>query len=316
VPACSIAVGALTWFLLSRPPSVSTWCELESQRYGTVGQPFHVKVTLRKPLSAQDVHFDLHWATHRREPRGFLTGATLIQSNVQTATLEAMVSIPTRYDLGYVYAVVFVSANGAWADHALAATSEQITVHQESSSPANTTLYPLLVYDENPVEPVVVHESRRVRFCIAVLWLASVAALRRIPNEPAVRGLSTACLLAASWELLAGERVLTTMLRNLILERELYYERHAFQTFATSIVVATFVGLVALTPCSTRVPLWRNPWVGCWIYAGTAMAGLISLHAVDALLAATVMGLSAKQILSLGAAFATLVAALRIQPFR
>ena len=126
VPACSIAVGAFTWFLLSRPPAVSTWCVLESQRYATVGQPFRVKVTLRRPLSAHDVHLDLHWATHRREPRGFLTGVTLIQSNVQTATLEAMVSIPTRYDVGYVYAVVFVSANGAWVDHALAATSDQI----------------------------------------------------------------------------------------------------------------------------------------------------------------------------------------------
>jgi hypothetical protein len=309
-----VALGALVWFLLSRPPSASAWCALESHRYATVGEPLQIRVTLRQPLSANDVHVDLHWATVRREPRGFLVEATLTPSNVRAATLDATMRLPAQEDLGYVHAVVFVSPTGKWTDRTWTATSEPIAVHQASSAPVTTSLYPLFVMDEKGPEPVVVHDSPVVRICISVLWLTSVMALRRVRREPGATSVMVACFLAAIWELVPVERALSGIVRSWTLEHRLYYERQAFQTVATTIVITAAAGLLALTIFGAHRRVWRNASVGLMIYAGIAITSSISLHAVDAVLATTVAGLSANETVRLGAAFVTLVATVQIRP--
>jgi hypothetical protein len=310
---CLLSVGALTWLFLSRPPSPSVWCALESQSYGTVGQPFHVRVTLRKPLSAQDVKIDLHWATVRTERRGFLIGATHTPGSGRALTLDVTVDVPARDALGYIYAVVFVSPTASWADHTLAAISEPVVVHRAASAPASATLHPLAVYDENDSSTVAPTDSRVVRICIALSWLLSAAACWRLRHQPGVHPLIVSCVVAASWELSSVERVLASSARNFMFEQGLYYGRQTFQIITTTIVVTSTAGLALFTLGRARGPSLRAAWIGFWLYAGTAIAGLISLHNVDALLAATVAGVSAQQIARLSAAFIAFLVTMRIR---
>jgi hypothetical protein len=277
-----------------------------------VGEPFHIKVTLRQPISLNDVRVDLHWATGRREPRGFLVEAAL--TSEETATLDATVRIPSRADLGFVQVVVFVSPSGMWADHTLAATSEQIAVRHVSSAPASSVLNPLAVYDDTATDPAVPADSYVLNICITLLWLTSVVVLRRHSTEPGAAPLLVACLLAASWELLPIEGALSRSARSVMLEQGLYYQRQAFQVFASTVVIATVAGFVALTTGGNRV--WRLAWIGFWIWTGITLIGLISLHAVDKVLAMNAAGLSASGVARLGAAVGTLVVLLRFEANR
>lgn len=154
-----------------------------------VALPLPIRVTLTDPPPGAWLTLDLHGATPRREPRGFVGQGGSQRVDPETRTYAFAAPVIAEGDLGSVTAIVFLSRSGRWADRTAVAATEPDPVCAGDTG----ALQPLPAYDRSdpvgrPQEP-----SPTLRVAIAALWLLA----RRPPVARAKRRAAAALWLYA-----------------------------------------------------------------------------------------------------------------------
>jgi hypothetical protein len=300
-----LGFGTVFWRGFVSPAPPAAWLRVEAPPTAIAGQTFPVQVIVDAPEDDW-IAIDLHWASTRREPRGFLSEGPRqrVDGRASAYTFELPVAVPD--DLGHVSVVIFLSPTGRWDDRTAAATTAFVPVQTRG---APEPLAPLPAYDLVRVEGPIATPSSWLRHTLGVLWLASGILLWRGRRRGALAGLAVACLLAALWELSNAEGALAAAVRTAAFAHRLYYERSWLQDGITlGIVAATVAGMVwtLAQPSAHRAPFVRAALV---LYAGIALASLVSLHATDRLLAWPVASIPFAQLAKLAIALTVLALA-------
>ena len=309
----SCGVGA--WFWLNAPGETAAWLKVEGPRIAVVGQPFVLRITTNSATPAGVLSADLHWSTTRHENRRFLSQGIAQPVEARGATLIFPVAVPTREDLGYVRAVVYIGPTSRWQERIEAATSEFISVVSVAAAArGGAESREIAMFDQRPDPAPFRQDSRFAQALIATFWAA--AALwwwERRKTPPGLgdgdgaatqnwRVPASFCFGAAVWEALPLEGIIGEWARAFAINHRWYDERVGFQVVITSLIIVAAFGLIAAMWARNRNGASRCVWLGLGCYAGVSLASLVSLHKVDAVLAATIRGISVLQWVQVAAA--------------
>ena len=312
-----LGLGLCTWFVFRPSQPQAAWITVEAQRTATIGQPLLLRVTTNSKTPEGILAVDLHWSNARREYRGVLSGATSQRVKAGKTTLTYYLPVPPRKDMAFVRAIIYTGPTRRWDTRTAAATSEPIwIVSTKERSPQDDELRRLAVYDQKPSPSAIRQDSPTIQAAIAILWMAGMALWWRrgaSSPEPGSNGLKStawfsdrsaalACLVAATWEALPIEERLGQWARAYAVDHGWYGDRAAYQLVFTCVIVMGAAGLSAIAWIRNRDWAHRFTWLGLGAYSGLTLASLLSLHQVDALLAKTVLSLSALQCGQLAAA--------------
>ena len=304
-----LAIGTGTWFWLNAPGETAAWLKVEGPRVAVVGQPFVLRIATNSATPAGVLSADLHWSTTRHENRGFLSQATAQPVPTPGSTLTFSVPVPTREDIGYARAVVYAGPTSSWQERVEAATSEFISVVSVGEAAREgAESREIAMFDQRPDPAPIRQDSGFVRALIATLWAAATAmwwrerreSLRGFGNDGGVAGQSwrmlvILCLGATLWEVLPLEGAIGEWARALAISHRWYGERVGFQVVFTSLIIVVIIGSIAVMWARNRDGARRCVWLGLGGYAGVSLVSLLSLHKVDVLLAARILGISTLQ---------------------
>lgn len=121
---------------------------------------------------------------------------------------------------------------------------------------------------------------------------------------------------AAVWEFSNAELALAGHVRTAALEHRLYYERFWLQEGVTLAIVAAAIVLIALALLRSRVRRTGLVRAALWLYAAISLAGLVSFHEIDRLLASPIFSIPLAQVAKLWIAVAIPVCGQRPFPTR
>ena len=296
------------WFgwIQSRPPAA--WLHVEAPRQAIVGESFPVRVTLRNPESGTRLGVDLHWASSRREPRGFLATSPRQAVEERERTYRFDLPVAPREDLGNLFAIVFLSPSGRWDDRTAAVETPLVPVRTSGTLGA---LEAIPVHSLTRGAVPLASAAPSLRWAIAALWFLTGFRLWRHRGSGGAGWLALACLVAALWELANAEVALAGFARVAALDQRLYAYRHWLQSGATLAIVSLTIVLVITT--LLRAPVRNAAFLvaALWLYAGISLASLVSFHETDRWLASPVFTVPFAQVAKLGIAVGTLGFGLR-----
>lgn len=317
-----LVLSALAWVALAPPRAPATWLRVEAPPAVIVGQSVPVRIHLDTPPAATRLGVDLHWATARRKPRGFLSHSPAQRVDARRSTYTFELSAPSRDEIGHVYAVIFLSPSGDWEDRSAVATSALIPVRIAG---AREPVGPIPVYDSARDAAPVAAPVPAGRRAIAGLWLLSGLHFwrrhrrgsqrgreRTGPRQSRSVGLAVACLAAGVWELSNAESSLVHAARSAALESLFYFERSGPQRAAALALLAIAAGLIVWTLRRSPVHATDFAQAGLWLYAGLSLVSLLSLHQTDRLLASTLVSFPVAQVVKFAIAVAIFACALAV----
>lgn len=297
-----LLVAAGTWGLLTHPKPQADWLRVEAPVRMAPGETVILKVTPIGMEAGLLLNLDLHGTTTRHRPLR-VVGSGRPQRIAIGQTLEFRITLSTRPDLADAHAIIYVSANGRWADRVRVAKSEPIPV--EAAATSDRELRPLSVHDHTPDPEIPRVELPGLRWLLVILWLilAGVLTARfRKPTPGLERGrtlaLIAACLAIAGSEIFRLEPFASELARQFARKYDLYDGRLLPQQIAivfTVVVVASLAAFILFKARNRRLVL------GLLAHAGIAAAAILSLHEMDALLFATIGGAPIEQLAKMSA---------------
>lgn len=283
-------VVAVAVFVFRNEPEAA-WLRVDASAAVRAGEPFVVTVTLLEPADGAFLGVDLHaTGASDRHVRVVAAGTSQAVGGGQRTFRFALVP-REPFDVARVHAIVFLSRSGPWSDAFRVARSESLAVVRGTPRTQDRVARPLRVHDQDGTAATDVATAPLVRTAIAALWLGAAFVAGRTWRK-ATPGTAAAvfvvvCLALAAWEGLAAGAWLSDHARPLARAAGLYDGRRIVQQLAT-IALAGGIGVLAL------VALRRAQWppglalAGIALYAVVALAGMLSLHEVDRLLASAV----------------------------
>jgi hypothetical protein len=231
--------------------------------------------------------------------------AQRIESAPQTLTF----TVPLRDDpaVAKVWALVVLSAAGDWGSQTMLARSEPITV-RGGATPA--AIGPLALHDLVS-QPKIEESGIGSRAIVASVWLAASLLFWRRQRSHDGRStvvLAAICLGLAAFELSGVGPRLQAAARAFVQHQHLYDQRRLAQRIASVTVLLVCAAVTVWFLRRRRhVPAFAIAGIG--LYAAVALLGMLSLHEADRLLGERVLLLPLGDVLRLGAALLTLVAA-------
>jgi hypothetical protein len=305
--------AVLLWLALQAARPRAHWLTVEGPDVAPVGSALRIRVCLAAAEASGYLDFDLHGATSRREPRGYLAGAGARQLDSARTNFEFAIPVPDRPGVTYLHGIVYLSPTGRWGDRTRVAETEIIPVVRNSPVTEERRSVRWGVYAPESVVPKVAADRSGVRgvtsglFALAGGWIGRSVIRSRASDRS--RGLSrgqawlvVACLVACVWEAFGLGAWTIHHLRLAARFHGLYGWREGPQRVATVAAVTLAFGLGFRLARSGTPPSLR--WVGfAWVaWLGLASVGTLSLHAVDQLAGWTPLGVPMFQLARLGAA--------------
>lgn len=288
---CFVSLVAVLWFWLGRWSEVE-WLTVEGPAHVVVGEPVQLRVHLMRAEPEALLCADLHWASDRNTPEGFLAAGDAKAAVHSGGTFDFRIPVPARDHLRFVNGIIYLSPDGQWSNHTFVATTDliPITLTRDGQAPV-LVQWPLrqLAEDFARIAP---SRSPLLRWAIGLSWLLAAAVLfrrlrqaRHFPAQVTMLPrwglvLAVGFVLAGVWELAGLENLLGNQARSLARAEDLYYPRAIFQKLVIAVTVAAaVVGLgAAWRKCVAR------PWLLAFgLYLTATLVNLLSLHAVDQL---------------------------------
>lgn len=286
---CFVSLVAALWFWLGRWGEVA-WLTVEGPTHVVVGEPVQLRVHLTRGEQDALLCADLHWASDRNTPEGFLAAGDAKVAVHSGGTFDFRVPVPARDNLRFVNGIIYLSPDGQWSNHTFVATTELIPITRTRDGRAPVLVrWPLrqLAEDFARIAP---SRSPLLRWATGLTWLLAAAVLVRqlrparnvsMQHTKIPRGLMTVAAgfaLAGIWELAGLENLLGNQARSLARAEDLYYPRATFQKLVIAVTIAAaLVGLaLAWRKCVAR------PWLLAFgLYLAVTLVNLLSLHVVD-----------------------------------
>ena len=255
-----------------------------------VGESVQLRVHLTRAEPEALLCADLHWASDRNTPEGFLAAGDSKAAVKSGGTFDFRIPVPARENLRFVNGIIYLSPDGQWSHHTFVATTDLIPITLTRADQAPVLVrWPLrqLAEDFDRINPT---KSPVLRWAVGLAWLLAAAVLvrrlQRARNVPAPGTmisrwgllLAAGFALAGVWELAGLENLLGHQARSLARAEDLYYPRAIFQKLVIAVTIAAaLVGLaLAWRKCVAR------PWLlGLGLYLTVTLVNLLSLHVVD-----------------------------------
>ncbi|MCC6234588.1 MAG: hypothetical protein IT580_18240, partial [Verrucomicrobiales bacterium] len=295
---CALGTGILLgWLLIFGPLNPhATWAQLEAPPQAVAGAPFPVRVRIEASPSGRFVTVDLHARGPGKTARRVLLSAPPQPVPSPNDWLDFPFTIPGTTDVTSLICVVYLSSNGAWANHLDAAHSRPIPLAQASpgSPAASPRRLPLLPLTPPTNAPAAGSLSLRLAGCALVMF-AAWRLHRRTPGLPLPAHASprhTHFDSARRWTLALGlgaltialqlDLVLTSVARGIATSLDLYDRRQSLQMVLAVLCIAA---LVAWVPLVLRAPagagVGRGIRVAFIAWLGLYALGAVSLHGID-----------------------------------
>lgn len=297
-------IGALTWFALHRGPTPATWLSVRAATPAVVGQELPVDVELAPEALPRDAEalmlaVDIHGLASRRKRLGYLAGASPQMLSAVGGDLHFSVPLPNNPRIEAIHLVIFTSPTGGWFRRVRAARSEVIPVRTAASNAKPPQFRDIEMVDITPDPPAVVERAPAIRLFVTAGWcvLAGIWWLRR--SRTGWRLLAVAAVATAVLELLPLEHLVADRGRELAVQHDWYELRAGYQQFATLLLVMGTAAIGIWAWEHTRDHARRLALGGLALNAGVLLAATVSLHDVDALLAAGFAGVSLLQVIQL-----------------
>lgn len=311
-----LAMTVAVWWALNYLEPRADWLRVESVRVATTNAPLPLRIKLSPSVQSGYLCADLHWATRRHSPQGFLAAGGIKLVPRPDGVFDFSVPVPARPGMRFVMGVIYLSPTGNWSDRTRAAITRVIPVNTNGIPVLPSVLEPLPVKPLNESPVVRPPPSAFPRILTALIFL--LAAVKAVTNGRSASvyqtnggqtkrwwwAVASAFVLASLWELFDLETMVGDQARAMARAGDFYYPRVFLQKNAISFVTAaTMISLV-------RIWRMQPPYrAGLWffgLYLGLAAVNLLSLHAIDQVAERSWHGLALIQALKLGCAGLTL----------
>jgi len=289
LPAVIAAIVVGVGIVLSGKGPPAPWLRVDAPGAMSVGRPFVATVTLLEPLDGLFLNFDLHGLDARRNPLHCVVAGPSEAVVAGKSTYAFTLVLSERPDVDRVHAVVFLSRTGRWGDMVRVARSESFPVVRGASDHASGRVAPLAVYDPAK-EPVIdVPNPPAARALIALIWLVGAVTAgvtwRRTPASRTAPALVVLCIFLVFWEGMAAGAWIEAASRAAARSSGVYQLRQTFQQFATLVVVLA-VGVGAAVGLRRRRRSMSTLILsGLALYGAVTVAGMLSFHEIDRVLA-------------------------------
>ncbi len=303
-----LVTGLAVLVLRDEPPA--TWLTARAPAAAQADQAFIATVTLLDPMNGTYLNFDLHGQDTRHRPLRCVAAGTSVP--VSSARREYTFALTTRDQAGLdrVHAVIYLSRTGSWSDRLRVARSESFPVVRAGPGETAGTGDPIpLVVHEQVSDPAIdVPNPPAVRLLGFLLWGAAAVGAgfvwRRVPPPRGWPLLTLVVAATAVWEVTATGTALASLARHAAQANDVYEMRRGFQQIATATALGLLGVIAAVGMRRSRRPLPALALAGLGLYAVVALAGMLSLHEVDRVLAWSVGPWPLAAVLRLGAACA------------
>ncbi len=291
---CFVSIAAGFWFWLGRLEHLD-WLRVEGPTHIVVGEPVTLRVHVARLEADAVLCVDLHWASDRNTPMGFLAEGEPRAVGKTGATFDFTLPVPTRDNLRFVNGIIYLSSDGDWNNHTFVAATDLIPMTTARGVQA-TGLVRLPVRQLAEVPPrVTPPNSSLLRWATGLVWLFCVVVLGRQFSGPAIGAsrrrflFAVGFALAGIWELAGFENTLGNWARSHARAEDVYYLRVIFQTAMISLTVAVAITWLGFGGQRRAIPLW---WLSFGFYLAIATVNLFSLHAIDQYATASWHGLT------------------------
>lgn len=286
---CFAGIAAGLWFWFGRLEHID-WLRVDGPPHAVVGEPVTLRVHVTQLEAEAMLCVDLHWASDRNTPMGFLAAGKPRAVGKTGASFDFTIPIPTRNNLRFVNGIIYLSPDGDWNNHTFAATTELIPITTTPGVRATGLVWLSVRQLAEAPTHVTPPQSSWLRWATGLAWLLCAGMFgrqywrARESSGPASRasrfGLAFVLgfALAGIWELAGFENTLGTWARALARAEDAYYPRVIFQTAVISVTVAAVIIWLGLGVRRRAIPLWR---LSFGFYLAIATVNLFSLHAID-----------------------------------
>jgi hypothetical protein len=306
-----ITLAFVVWQGLNIFEPKADWLKVESHRSVRAGEMLPIRVQLLPQTNPGKLLVDLHWSKTRDLSEGFLSKGGVKSVGLQGGSFDFFIPVIPKDGIRFVRAVVFLSPNGSWQDHKLAASTELIPVN--SFAPQNK----IFLMETLKVKPSTVfikktHPHPRVFPRILTAFLFFCAAIRLLQGQYSTRGkfkhgttLTIALLMACLWELFDLETVLADKVRALAKAQDLYHSREVLQKAIVSMVTAATSGFFIWILMFRQSCKFLLICLAC--YMGLDLVNLVSLHMIDSIAMLSWQGFTFIQLLKMICAILILI---------
>ncbi len=282
------------WRGLNSLEPQAEWLKVEAPQWVKAGGTLPLRLHLAPQKQPCKLNVDLNWSKTHNVSEGLLSIGGTKAVGLQGGSFDFNIPVPPKNGIRYVKAVIYLSPNGKWYSHTQAATTDYISVQLTGNQIQVVPMKPLKVEPLKKAPEVRPRSQLITRLPVALLFLMTAIlwhkGLSSWANKIELGAtnrfwhiLTVALLFACLWELFNLETVLGDKARALARAGDFYYSRAIFQKAIISTVAAATVLFLAW------LVIVRHPcrfWLACFgIYLGLATVNLLSLHAVDSVLA-------------------------------
>jgi len=303
-----VAAGLAVLILHDEPPA--TWLTVRAPAGVHVDQPFIATVTLLDPVDGTFLDFDLHGQDARHRSLRRIAAGTSAPVSSARHEYAFVLTLGDRPDLDRVHAVIYLSRTGSWSDRFRVAHSEVLSVVRAAPGAMATqgAAVPLVVREQIEDPAIDVPNPPAVRLLGLLLWGGAAVgagfAWRRVPPPRGWPLVALAFAALAAWEVTAASVALADLARHVAQANDVYEARRGFQQIATATALVLLGVVAAVGIRRSRRPIPAFALAGIGLYAVVALAGMLSLHEVDRVLAWAVGPWPLAAVLRLGAACA------------
>jgi hypothetical protein len=299
---CFVGIAAGLWFWLGRLERID-WLVVEGPPHAVVEELVTLRVHVTQLEAEAMLSVDLHWASDRNTPMGFLAAGEPRAVGKTGATFDFTIPVPARDNLHFVNGIIYLSPDGDWNNQTFAATTDLIPMTTARTPTVQATgLVRLSVRQlAEGTTRIATPKASLLRWATGLAWLLCVAVLgrqlwlARESSRPA-RGVSHLDLgfavgfaLAGIWELAGFETTLGNWARSLARAEDVFYPRVIFQKAIISVAVAAGIAWLGFGGRRHAFPLWLRSF---GLYLAIAIVNLFSLHAIDQYATASWHGLT------------------------
>ena len=124
---CFASIAAGLWFWLGRLDRID-WLVVEGPKQAVMGEPVTLRVSVTQLEAEAMLCMDLHWASNRIAPMGFMVAGEPRAVGKSGGTFDFTIPVPPRDNLRFVNGIIYLSPDGNWNNHTFAATTDLIPI--------------------------------------------------------------------------------------------------------------------------------------------------------------------------------------------
>ena len=274
------------------------WLKVKMHASAFGDAPLQLEISLKKPVEGLYLRVDLHWMDESKKSRGYYAGSKAVQVSAKTAVYPFSYSLEKGDSAAFVFPVAYLSRDGTWGKRVKIAIGTPVPILRSKGPSGPLPLLTNRAQDvvEQPAPPRT--ESLPLRLLTAGIWLL-VAIIPLVGQKrPRNLWLAAAALSCSLWEAFRLDTLVASGLRYFAWQDGWYLERRGPQYFISFIVLGIMLVLAIVLFVRSRRPSLALAWLAISAFWGIALLRVLSLHELDAVLARSLYGFQAGQLVN------------------